>query len=229
MNIEIANRLFELRKKNGFSQEDLAEKIGVSRQAISKWERAESSPDTNNLIEISRLYGVSLDELLFTTETVNSEKERTGDSISITPEGIHIVDKDGAQVRLNLKEEKKDFATRAGETWEKTREPLRKVILAALPAPIIVTALYVAIGYTFNQWTPTWLLFLMIPIYYQLLLMVKVKGKQRKLNCFPIALICLVIFLILGLLFGLWHPGWLVFLVIPLYYVIVNAKVREEQ
>lgn len=50
MNIEIANRLVELRKKNNLSQEALAEKLGISRQAVSKWERAEASPDTDNLI-----------------------------------------------------------------------------------------------------------------------------------------------------------------------------------
>ena len=64
MNIEIANRLVQLRREQGLSQEELASKLGVSRQAVSKWERAESSPDTDNLIALARLYGVSLDELL---------------------------------------------------------------------------------------------------------------------------------------------------------------------
>ena len=58
MNIEIADRLIKMRKAHGYSQEELAEKLGISRQAVSKWERAESSPDTDNLIMLSRLYGV---------------------------------------------------------------------------------------------------------------------------------------------------------------------------
>ena len=70
MNIEIANRLVELRKKAGLSQEELAAKIGLSRQAVSKWERAEASPDTDNLICLAKLYGVSLDELLNSDESV---------------------------------------------------------------------------------------------------------------------------------------------------------------
>ena len=64
MNIETANRLLQYRKKHNLSQEALAEKIGVSRQAVSKWERAEASPDTDNLILLVEIYGVSLDELL---------------------------------------------------------------------------------------------------------------------------------------------------------------------
>lgn len=70
MNVEVANRLQQLRKKNNLSQEELAEKIGISRQAVSKWERAEASPDTDNLILLSRLYGVSLDELLKTDSEI---------------------------------------------------------------------------------------------------------------------------------------------------------------
>ena len=66
MNIEIANRLVGLRKKAGLSQEELADKLGLSRQAVSKWERAEASPDTDNLICLAKLYGVSLDDLLNT-------------------------------------------------------------------------------------------------------------------------------------------------------------------
>ena len=64
MNIETANRLYQYRKKNNLSQEELAAKIGVSRQAVSKWERAEASPDTDNLILLAKLYGVTLDDLL---------------------------------------------------------------------------------------------------------------------------------------------------------------------
>lgn len=64
MNVEIAQRLAELRRKKGYSQETLARELGLSRQAVSKWERAESSPDTENLIMLAKLYGVSLDELL---------------------------------------------------------------------------------------------------------------------------------------------------------------------
>ena len=86
MNIEIANRLVQLRKENGLSQEALAAKLGISRQAISKWERAEASPDTDNLIALAELYGMSLDALLNTandqyvldggeTETAEAEKK----------------------------------------------------------------------------------------------------------------------------------------------------------
>lgn len=64
MNVQIAQRLAELRRQKGYSQESLAHELGLSRQAVSKWERAESSPDTDNLIALARLYGVSLDELL---------------------------------------------------------------------------------------------------------------------------------------------------------------------
>ena len=55
MNIEIANKLLQLRKEKGLSQEALAQELGISRQAVSKWERAEASPDTDNLIELAKL------------------------------------------------------------------------------------------------------------------------------------------------------------------------------
>lgn len=75
MNIETANRLLKLRKEHNLSQEDLAQKLNISRQAVSKWERAEASPDTDKLIDLAELYGVSIDELLTgSKETVQDEK-----------------------------------------------------------------------------------------------------------------------------------------------------------
>ena len=74
MTIEVANRLLELRKKSGMSQEELADKLGISRQSVSKWERAESSPDTDNFIALAKIYNVSLDELLLGKESAVEEE-----------------------------------------------------------------------------------------------------------------------------------------------------------
>ena len=62
MNLE--ERLTALRKKKGLSQLELAEALGVSRQAVSRWEVGASAPGTENLLALSRLYGVPLDELV---------------------------------------------------------------------------------------------------------------------------------------------------------------------
>lgn len=59
-----AQKLKELRTRAGMSQEKLAEKVGVSRQAITKWETDKGAPDMDNLMAISDLFGVSVDELL---------------------------------------------------------------------------------------------------------------------------------------------------------------------
>lgn len=72
MDQKTIQRLINLRQNHGYSQEKLARELAVSRQAISNWERGEASPDTDNLIALARLYGVSLDELLG-TETSPSE------------------------------------------------------------------------------------------------------------------------------------------------------------
>lgn len=53
-----------LRRQNGLSQQQLAEQLGVSRQAVSKWELDAAKPDIDNVIQISRLFDVSIDELL---------------------------------------------------------------------------------------------------------------------------------------------------------------------
>lgn len=59
-----AQKLKELRNRSGMSQEKLAEKVGVSRQAITKWETDKGAPEMENLMALSDLYGVSVDELL---------------------------------------------------------------------------------------------------------------------------------------------------------------------
>lgn len=60
----LADKIIQLRKKNGWSQEELAEKLNVSRQSVSKWESAGSIPDISKILEMSRIFEVSTDYLL---------------------------------------------------------------------------------------------------------------------------------------------------------------------
>lgn len=62
--MDIGNKILELRKKNNLSQEQLAEKMKVARQTISKWELGETSPDIKQAKELSKIFNVSLDELV---------------------------------------------------------------------------------------------------------------------------------------------------------------------
>lgn len=83
MDLAMAQRLVDRRKAAGLSQEALAAQLGVSRQAVSKWERSESSPDTDNLIALAALYGVSLDELLYGEAASDADSSEDGSAKTV--------------------------------------------------------------------------------------------------------------------------------------------------
>ena len=62
--MKLSDKIIKLRKTNGWSQEELAEKLDVSRQAISRWESAVAQPDATNILKLSKLFGVTTDYLL---------------------------------------------------------------------------------------------------------------------------------------------------------------------
>lgn len=66
--MDFNNRLYQLRKQKGLSQEELANRLNVSRQTVSKWEVGDSTPDMEKLIAISDLFDVSLDKLVMGKE-----------------------------------------------------------------------------------------------------------------------------------------------------------------
>jgi len=81
--MKLADKIIKLRKKFGWSQEELAEKMDVSRQSISKWEGAISIPDLNKIIQLSQIFGVTTDYLL--KDDIEDEIFSEGDS----EEGYH--------------------------------------------------------------------------------------------------------------------------------------------
>ena len=92
----LADKITEERKKNGWSQEELADKLGVSRQAVSKWESAGATPDLQRVIQLAQLFDVSTDYLL-RDEVVHQEE-------TIRPD-IEIETKDKGSVRRITMEE----------------------------------------------------------------------------------------------------------------------------
>lgn len=72
----LADRIVELRKKKGWSQEELAEAAGVTRQSVSKWESAQSVPDLDKILKLAEIFGVTTDYLLKDEKTSEGRQEK---------------------------------------------------------------------------------------------------------------------------------------------------------
>lgn len=79
--MEFNNKLYQLRKQKGLSQEELANRLNVSRQTVSKWEVGDSTPDMEKLIAISNLFEISLDELVMDKEPTSVKECATKSEI----------------------------------------------------------------------------------------------------------------------------------------------------
>lgn len=99
--------------------------------------------------------------------------------------------------------------------------------LFKLPIPLFVVAAYLAMGLLWERWHPGWLIFFLIPVYYQLAAMANIQELRKKLQAFPIAVLCVAAYLAMGFYFGMWHPTWMIFLVIPLYHWYVAASFKK--
>lgn len=221
MTVETANRLYELRKQHNLSQEELAEKLGVSRQAVSKWERSEASPDTDNLIALAKIYELSLDELIYgekseKRETGTEPSEKQGEEaeetpseeplftvedkknrVQIGPTSIVVEDEDGETVKIGLNGIRIESAK---SHEEEDDESLFNLSLN--PKVIVDNNGHVKINVQ------------------------KKEKKNVKLWLeVPYPIICVIAYLIFGAynICGGWALSWIVFITIPIYYTLVEA------
>lgn len=224
MTIEIADCLMKLRKQYGYSQEELADKLGLSRQAVSKWERAEASPDTDNLICLAKLYGISLDELLKTdddVDTIVKEQVKT----SSKEEGIHLVDDEGNEVHIHDK--KVILIDKDGKHIEKNKILSKKekvnIVLSSVLGGLALIA-YILLGVLLDMWWNAWVVFFVPEIIASLVRCIQYRNAN-KFNmaftaCFVFFFVCMVL---PGTSAALWHPMWVVFLAIPVYHSICGS------
>lgn len=217
--IDISIRLGDLRREKGLSQEELAEKLGLSRQAVSKWERGESQPDMGNLVALADVYEVTIDEIVRFRPDDASDAADTSDTsgASGTSDASDApnVASDIPDIASDAKAEEaspaadistmNDASRDDGKMSEETHE------VSSFPPPPTGQPVDPAASTIppFNA-PPT-----------------PPRKKVSPWLSFPYPLLVVLIFLIAGFAFGLWHPAWILFLTIPFYYWIVAVITND--
>ena len=226
----LPNNLYELRRKAGLSQEEFADRLYVSRQAVSKWERGEAYPDTENLITISEMFKVTIDELLNAKDLSSSDVENI-DAADVN-EQANITDKTeskgGFGLKLELdnginlkvgKGDEDDFINGDDDDKDATaRSSWKYAALYSVPYSILCLVAFLVLGFTLNAWYWAWTLFMTVPIYDSVLDAI----RKKSLSEFEYAIFVAFIYCLLGIIYKWWHPGWVIFVTIPIYYPIVG-------
>lgn len=129
---EFGNYLYSLRKSKGMTQQELADKLGVTNKAVSKWETGEAFPETAQLVPLSDIFGVTVDDLLRgKSETLREEKQKA--------ESFH-------------------------EELEFTQSPKKKKLYSLSKkinavTMLLATAIYLLLGFVWELWHPGWVIF----------------------------------------------------------------------
>ena len=123
----IGSKIQQLRKDNGMSQEDLALKLTISRQAVSKWELGEATPDTENIVQLSKLFCISTDYLL-----INEFECETKEAISDTEQS------DFSEHKEELKNETTE---KSHEPKQFIKKPVAWVTISALAILVVLSAI----------------------------------------------------------------------------------------
>ncbi|MDE6722992.1 MAG: helix-turn-helix domain-containing protein, partial [Eubacterium sp.] len=208
MSIKQGDYLKELRIKNNLSQEKLGEALGLSRQSVSKWEQGYAMPDTENLLKLSELYGVSVDTILKCGETEESSNEvaETEPVASDTIVSDSNENKQEAKIIFVEKQEHKEPKKHKKRGW------------LFISYPIWMVALYAVIGSCFGVkgWITGWMTLLTIPLFYTGI--IAFEKKKPVIFCYPV--LATLVYLMFGFFLNLWHPMWIIFLTIPIFYIV---------
>lgn len=213
MDLAMAQRLVDRRKAAGLSQEALAAQLGVSRQAVSKWERSESSPDTDNLIALAALYGVSLDELLYGEAVDSTDDSQTDDEAQNSNDGTVTIDGETfsswKEAHDKLDHHGKHFHTKVGRAWNK------------FPFPALVALAYLVLGIVYGTWGMGLFLVFLVPVYYAIGDFIDRRHLSKLIEAiYPAAAIAW--FLYMWLCLGQPHPAWIILITIP----VIKALMR---
>lgn len=243
----LGERLIAFRKRNGYSQDELATKLQVSRQSICNWENGTSVPSVDYIKDLAKLYGVSIDDLLNLNKPIeecyikeaNKEQDHSKDKIRITKDGIFIKD-DEDDIKINWndidgknvfdKEIKIDGANK-DVLLKKRKKALNNNIASIIDSAFLAISIiaYLLLGFLLPKEANPW------GIYWVLIIASFIPGGLYRtftsgLHNFPIVFIAVGIYCYLGCAYGMWHPHWVIMLSIPIFYMFVGLikKIKKN-
>lgn len=156
---QVATRFKEVREEKGFSIDELAEKSNISVADLHAFEDGSKVPDVTALMQLSKVYEMSIDRILYT----NSEMPKYDESKAVY-----------ANMKPATAKEKADV-----DTAKHGNEPTKKAsILTHLVFPVLCVAIYLFLGIAGGFWHPGWMIFLGIPLYYGLVFITSKLGKN---------------------------------------------------
>lgn len=127
--MQFYEKLISLRKQKGWSQEELAERLDVSRQAISKWESGQSLPETDRVVQLATLFGVTTDYLLLEEQGENASQPKSGDE-----------EKPSRPVRRVTRQEAEDYLSSRRRASVLIAAGVFLCIIASIPLLLSITA-----------------------------------------------------------------------------------------
>jgi transcriptional regulator with XRE-family HTH domain len=212
----LGERISSLRKEMNLSQEALAERVGVTRQAISKWERDEATPDIYNLSSLAESFGLSIDELL------------TDDIYSLMPNQPKVI---GTELKLRAQ---KMIMIGVGlfivSPFIFVVAPILTEAKFAIFALIIAAGVLLMIkaGFLFEKFNSLNKDYLDRKNEESYAGPDGPRKKQKEAVSTIVSVSCTIIYLYLGFFHMLWHPGWLVFMIIPVFNGIYDLIIIRK-
>ena len=222
--MNLGEKLFELRKEKNLSQEEVADKLNVTRQTVSKWETNQSTPDFDKIMPICELFGISTEELLTGNKKEEKQEEEENQVI----------------------EEEKEKVLSKNEVRRKSAEVVSTsifiyivavaILIIAIPVlkinPIIVTAVFLcAIG-----WATARIIkhYMSVPKFEETKQEKKEKEIVKQINGI-VGAICTAIYFIVSFTTMAWHITWVIFIidglicqVIKLIFMLGEENLDEE-
>ena len=250
MDEKFGERLIAFRNKKGLSQDELSQKLGVSRQSISNWENGTSQPSIEFVKKLSEIYEVTVDDLLNCDKSIEDcykkkeestfkkeeKKDDRGSRIRIDKNGIFINDADdgdsikfefGGDMEENIKEKVKSEVIDnvfVDQTLERRKKALYKSIESSINLIFILGSIiaYLILGFLLKNgvgWSKWWILMVFSLVPGETFRAIAFKKPEN----FPICFVATGIYCTLGVFMNLWHPTWIIFLSIPVYYIVVSS------
>ncbi len=217
--MNLGEKLFELRKSKNLTQDDVAEKLEVTRQTISKWETNQSTPDFDKIVPLCNLYEITPNELLMKEgQKENSQNEQENNFENMT--------------KMQIKQKSAEIVSTSIFIYIVAVAFLMIAIPVQHANPIIATAIFlILIG-----WSTTRMIkhYMSIPKFEKTVEEKKKKNLIRQINE-VIALLCVVIYFIVSFTTFAWHITWIIFIIsgllcqaVKLIFMLKGEEKDEE-